>query len=325
MAPPRAVLVTRKSEYDLLIEQHATANQARFFLEQRGQSLDRVVEQHHAFARCQLNVRNAVPRKWRYAHVPRDSLHRFLFEPRDIVVVLGQDGLVANVAKYLDGQRVVGLNPDPRRFDGVLVRNPVTAAADLMQLAANGTHCCQQRTMVQVKLDDGQQLWALNELFVGHASHQSARYKLAFGGEQEVHSSSGVVIASGTGCTGWARSIAMSRKSDLPLPSPQCRRLSFFVREAFPSRATATDLVEGNITEEHELVITSRMNSGGVIFGDGIEDDALTFDWGQVATIGVAPKSLQLVCTTVAHTGRAPGRERADLPRRHAAPATPRA
>lgn len=41
----------------------------------------------------------------------RGDLDRFLFEPDDIVLALGQDGLVANVAKYLDGQPVIGSNP----------------------------------------------------------------------------------------------------------------------------------------------------------------------------------------------------------------------
>lgn len=32
---------------------------------------------------------------------------------QDIVVVIGQDGLVANTLKYLDGQPVIAINPDP--------------------------------------------------------------------------------------------------------------------------------------------------------------------------------------------------------------------
>ncbi len=36
--------------------------------------------------------------------------------------------------------------------------------------------------MVRAELDDGQALLALNEVFVGHASHQSARYTIAYAG-----------------------------------------------------------------------------------------------------------------------------------------------
>lgn len=296
MATPRVVLVTRPSEYELLIAQHATASQARFFLETRGQSLDEVLERHHAFSRQQLVVRNAVPRKWRWAHVDRADLHQFLFEPGDVVAVLGQDGLVANVAKYLDGQRVLGFNPDQQLYDGVLVPFGVQDAAELFAGAAAGEVCCEHRTMVQAKLDDGQQLVAVNEIFIGHASHQSARYELAIRGHSEAQSSSGLVVTSGTGATGWARSIVLCRNSGAcHLPTPEERRVAFFVREAFPSRTTRTELTEGSLPDSECLIITSRMNHGGVIFGDGIEQDCLLFDWGQRVRISVAQKQLHLV------------------------------
>ncbi len=47
---PRVVLVTRTSEYDGLLARHATREQARFFLETRGQCLDEVEARHRATA-----------------------------------------------------------------------------------------------------------------------------------------------------------------------------------------------------------------------------------------------------------------------------------
>jgi hypothetical protein len=44
--------------------------------------------------------------------------------------------------------------------------------------------------MVDARLDDGRRLLALNEVFLGHASHQSARYALEVADEAERHSSS---------------------------------------------------------------------------------------------------------------------------------------
>src|SRR5687768_15752187 len=246
-ATPRAVLVTRPTEYESLLARHATHGQARFFLETRGGSIEEVHQRHLRFTEAVSIVQRAIPVTWRRTRVDRRELDRFLFEPEDLVIALGQDGLVANIAKYLSGQTVVGLNPDPSRYDGVLVKHPPEAARDLIAMAEAKRCECEMRTMVQARLDDGQTLLALNEIYVGHRTHQSSRYRIELSGKGERHSSSGIVVATGTGSTGWARSIRRERACDLVLPQPSDPMLAFFVREAFPSKATGTSLTEGLI------------------------------------------------------------------------------
>lgn len=292
---PRVVLVRRSTSYEALLERHATRGQAQFFLATRGEDIDAVEAAHRRVEAALVQVLQGIPPKWRRAQVHRRDLDRFLFEPEDVVVAIGQDGLVANVAKYLAGQFVVGINPLPDEYDGILVPHLPAAAADLIRAAASTTVSVEHRTMVEAELDDGQRLLALNEIFVGHRSHQSARYRLAVAGRQERHSSSGVIVSTGTGATGWARSINRSRGDVVNLPAPEDSRLAFLVREAFPSVATGTDLTCGLIARSEALEVVSEMNEGGVIFGDGIEDDHLAFAWGQHVRVRVAPTTLALV------------------------------
>ena len=288
---PRAVLVERPTEYSELLARHGTREQARFFLHARDRTLEEVEGRHRALAAARASVLAAIPADWRRAAVLRPELDRFLFEPGDVVVVLGQDGLVANVAKYLDGQPVIGLNLEP----GVLVPNLPAAAADLLADVAAGRAALQHRTMAAARLDDGQELLALNEVFVGHASHQSARYTLALGERSERQSSSGLVVTTGTGATGWAASIHRERHSGLSLPGPEDDRLAFFVREAWPSAFTGTSLDEGELDGGAALTLQSEMNEGGVVFGDGIESDHLALDWRQRVEVRTAGSKLQLV------------------------------
>jgi hypothetical protein len=288
---PRAVLVERPTEYSELLARHGTREQARFFLHARDRTLEEVEGRHRALAAARATVLAAIPADWRRASVLRPELDRFLFEPDDVVVVLGQDGLVANVAKYLAGQPVIGLNLEP----GVLVPHLPAAAGDLLADVAAGRAALQHRTMAAARLDDGQELVALNEVFVGHASHQSARYTLALGEQAERQSSSGLIVTTGTGATGWAASIHRERHSSLPLPSPEDDRLAFFVREPWPSAWTGTSLDEGELGAGAILRVQSEMNDGGVVFGDGIEGDRLELDWGRRVEVGVATAKLQLV------------------------------
>jgi NAD kinase len=291
----RVVVVSRPTEYQALLARHATHGQASFFLSTRGQQIEVVEERHHLFEAAMARVLGAIPRRWRRARVVRDDLDRFLFEPDDIVIVVGQDGLVANTAKYLHGQVVMGLNSDPSRYDGVLVRHEPAAAADLLADLVGNRSVLEHRTMVEAVLDGGQRLVALNELFIGHQSHQSALYELACSGQVERQSSSGMIICTGTGATGWALSINRSRGLPVDLPGAEEEALAFFVREAFPSVASCVDLTEGVLASAESLQVISRMNSGGVVFGDGIEDDRLEFSWGRRVEVGISSDQLCLL------------------------------
>lgn len=290
---PRVVFVTRESDYELLIARHATREQARFFLETRGERLEELEARHEAFRSVLRAARSSVPEDWRQAQVRRDDFDRFLFAPEDLIVAVGQDGLVANIAKYLDGQPVLGINPAPDLYDGVLVRVPLKRLPGALRAAQAGEAPLERRTMVEARLDSGDRLLALNEIFVGHRSHQSARYRIEAGKSAEDQSSSGLIVASGTGATGWARSIMEATGRTFRL-TPEERAVAFFVREPFPSVSTGTGIRAGKLTR-HPLSVTSRMNSGGVVFADGIERDFLAFDWGRRVEVGAASRALTLV------------------------------
>lgn len=292
-ATPRAVFVHRETDYEQLLARHATPGQARFFLETRGQRIEDVERQHQRFHATLREARASLPENWRQATVRRDDLDRFLFGPEDVIVVVGQDGLVANVAKYLDGQPVIGINPAPDLYDGVLVRVPLARLTPIITASAANTADVERRTMVEAVLDTGERLLSLNEIFVGHRSHQSARYTLDVAEVSEYQSSSGMIVASGTGATGWARSIMEATGEQVAL-GPQERAVAFFVREPFPSVSTGTSLRFGKLSGT-ALAVTSRMNEGGVVFADGIEQDFLSFDWGRKMRLGPSSRCLNLV------------------------------
>ncbi|GIF13836.1 hypothetical protein [Actinoplanes teichomyceticus] len=288
---PRVVVVSRRSELDELLARHGTRGAAAYYLRQRGRDLDEVTARHEALRAALTEVGAAVPADWRRGHVERTDLPRFLFAPEDIVVAVGPDGLVANVAKYLDGQPVIGVDPEPGRNPGVLVRHPASAIGGLLRRLPSG----QRRTMALARLDDGQELYGLNEIYVGHAGHQSARYVLTTtDGGRERQSSSGLIAGTGTGATGWCASIARERVGAPPLPAPGDPALCWFVREAWPSPATGVRHVCGLLAHGQGLELTSE-SERLVVFADGLESDALELSWGQRVRIGVAERRLHLI------------------------------
>jgi hypothetical protein len=176
-------------------------------------------------------------------------------------------------------------------------------------------------TMARATLNNGQTIHAVNDLFIGPKSHGSARYLIKLGDQKENQSSSGVIVSTGMGSSGWFSSLITGAKgvsaaftaaatkgravaSQLELgvaPSHSPRfpwnadHLYFTVREPFPSKTTGTSLVFGRIGVNGPLEIDSLMPERGVIFSDGIEADFLEFNSGSKATICVAERQGRLV------------------------------
>ncbi|MCO5978751.1 sugar kinase [Ideonella oryzae] len=299
-AERKVVLVTRRTRLEELVARHHTLGQARFYVEHLGADFTDYLRENTAYARSLQVVVETLQAWGRYQVVDRGYLANFVFSPDDIVVTLGQDGLVANTLKYLDGQPLIGLNPEPTRWDGLLLPfTPDSLATVLPQVAAD-RRPVKTVTMAQVTLSDGQTLRAVNDLFIGPRTHTSALYELEIGGHSERQSSSGVIVSTGLGSTAWLRSIVTGAASIAQRLQPgrpvvyepqawDAQQLTFAVREPFPSRASQTELVFGTVTREQPLKLRSRMPDNGVIFSDGIEVDFLRFTAGVEATVTLAP------------------------------------
>jgi len=162
-------------------------------------------------------------------------------------------------------------------------------------------------SMAEAKLNDGQTMLAVNDLFIGASSHVSARYEISYGGKTENQSSSGIIVSTGLGSTGWMRSIVTSASNITQTFNQQTEpaeykgmpwdsdKLRFAVREPFPSRFTQNSIVFGAISKKSPLMISSKMPENAVIFSDGIERDYIAFNAGTIATIGLSKKIGQLI------------------------------
>jgi hypothetical protein len=308
----RIVVVTRKTALEDLVERFNNRDQARFYIEHMGGRFDEYQAAHDAYHQAIAFLRQAIPSRLRSQWIDRSFLPTFDFFLTNAVVVLGQDGLVVNTAKYLAGQLVVALNPDPARIDGVLLPFSYLDACRAIDRALGGKgKVWREIAMAQATLNDGQSLLAVNDLFIGQKTHTSARYRIQFDGREEDQSSSGIIVSTGAGSTGWYRSIltgaagiVAARTSDSKQVRAvregyrfdwEARHLVFSVREPFISKTSGAEIVHGTITRDRLLELVSHMPQNGVIFSDGIEEDRLEFNSGAVATIGLADRTLRLV------------------------------
>jgi NAD kinase len=320
MTYDKLVIVTRRTRLEELIARFNSRGQAKFYLEHAGVDFADYEHEHDmyqaALARLRRDLDFGLPRQF----LDRDLVSTYLFGPADLIVTLGQDGLVANTAKYAGAQPIIGVNPDPERFDGVLLPYSVPEARRVVERCLEARPRVRAVTLAEAALEDGQRLLAFNDLFIGARTHVSARYGLRLGEREERQSSSGVLVSTGAGSTGWMSSVfnmaagvttfAGGRRGAPRRLDWEDRRLLFAVREPFVSRHSSAGIVAGILNEGTELVVESLMPSGGVIFSDGVESDFLAFNSGAVAHIRPAAQRALLVAPgTPAASARRPAEE----------------
>src|SRR5215470_963114 len=120
----RLVILTRPSQKRTYLARYGSEGQTRFAMAQSvrgGADYDRAVTEDTAQSRAVTAIRKALPDELKVVEIDRGMVAQFLFEPHDLVAAVGQDGLVANVGKYLDGQPIAGVNPDPEHIEGALL------------------------------------------------------------------------------------------------------------------------------------------------------------------------------------------------------------
>lgn len=301
----KLVLVTRQTRLEGLIERFNSKAQSKFYIEHAGGDFADYEAEHDVYRRSLDGLRRSLDLGLKLQVMDRRFAATYLFNEKDLVVTAGQDGLVANTAKYVGGQPIVAVNPDPERFDGVLLPFSVGEARAAVGRVLEGAARMRAVTMAEAVLDDGQRLLAFNDLFIGARTHVSARYRISFGQAAEPQSSSGVLVSTGAGSTGWLSSVfnmaaglaaRFGGKAPLPLRLDwEDRRLAFVVREPFASRHSRAGIVAGLVPEGGELVLESLMPSGGAVFSDGVEADFLAFDSGTTARVRAAAQKACLV------------------------------
>jgi NAD kinase len=300
-----AIIVRNKTRLETLIERFNTKAQAKFYIEHSGGNFEDYEKEHEKFHQSLSIVQRQLTKVIKNKIVDRSFLPSFLFNDKQVVVTIGQDGLVANTAKYVNEIPIVAINPDTERYDGVLLPFRPENFIPAIENVINNRFHVKETFFAEAKLNDGQRLLAFNDLFIGASSHISARYKISFNKKTEEQSSSGIIVSTQAGSTGWLSSVfnmtyGMHKFIEHNTEKTKYARikddqLMFAVREPFASKKTKTNIQAGMLSEQNELVIESFMPNYGVIFSDGIESDFLKFNSGSIVTIKTAKEKAKLV------------------------------
>lgn len=300
----KVILVTQKTRLQELLYKYNTREQAKFHIEHMGADFSDYIAEDEVYQRAVSWAKQIADKYARLTVIDKEFIPNMLFGKDDVVVALGRDGLVCNTMKYLQGQKLIGVNPDPARWDGVLLPYEAKELDTVLPKAFNDNCDIKKVTMAKATTNDGQEMLAVNDFFIGPNSHISARYDITTANSEgqvitEYQSSSGIIVSTGIGQTGWYKSIIAQAKASFGVFGYTCereyenikwedRKLSYVVREPFPSNTTDVSIVFGTIKEGQPFKVLSKMSEKGVIFSDGMEADAIEFNAGIEVNVGIA-------------------------------------
>lgn len=136
----------------------------------------------------------------------RHEAQNFVFRDNDIVVILGDDGALVNVAKLLNNQKVITIATATKHCDRLMKFSVETFEASFARLL-HGESSCARVSIARAETSLGHSLEAVNDFFVGRADLRSSRYAIERTSGFIDQISSGVIISTGTGSTGWEKSV----------------------------------------------------------------------------------------------------------------------
>jgi hypothetical protein len=221
---------------------------------------------------------------------PPDAYH--YLKKRDFIIALGGDGTVLGTSRLTK----LSVNSDTPILTVRGSNGSVGALCyynlDLVDFALNQIkqekYTVEKWTRVKATCN-GSSICGLNEIYIGSEfSVRASKYNLYFKHQKDYQISSGVVISTGTGITGWFKSILGQYPSRFPTDRDS-NDLAYIVRELSYSQLSEIGeefIYNENVIEDGELICIEWMQDRkGVAAADGSFKSAFSVARGDKVVI----------------------------------------
>lgn len=221
----------------------------------------------------------------------------------DLVIALGGDDHFKQVTHLIDDDTpVLGVNSDPGGSEGNILGCNAADLPQVLKQLESGDYRIEQWTRLRLSVDGRDFGPAIGEVALARRDFRlMTRHYLDFDGDHILQKSSGLLISTGTGSTGWFSSAGLYLSPESRVFERTAPYARFELREPhirFEERdgarvAHLPEHVEGTLLPGQCLTVTSLNNSEGIATRDSI--DAVPFNRGSVAEIRVDEKPLSVV------------------------------
>jgi NAD kinase len=223
-----------------------------------------------------------------YTAVNRKKMHPKHFRGKDVVITIGGDGTFLKTSHHVTDALMLGVCSNANKNVGYLLRSSRLTFEDSLRKILNNEFKVAERVRLETTINGKKTKYALNDVFIGsRRAYHTARYNLRIGGKEEFQMSSGIIISTATGSTGWIKSAG---GIEMPLHSG---KFQYYVRDPYSCKFSRPRLLKGILSSKENITVKSLIYEGVVAIDSSKADYSIDED--SVVNVRVAEKPLRVI------------------------------
>lgn len=229
--------------------------------------------------------------------IARDDLAESVNQDADLVIAFGGDNHFVYVSHFAKSAMILGINSDPQRSDGALTSLTADQCEEALQALTRGDYSIEEWPRLEALVNGKPLPLTTSELFVGERERvYMSRYVLKHGDVEETQKSSGLLITTGAGSTGWYDSACRYLHPDGNVFARTEPKFVFLATEPSKGRLNRSKLLEGTVQAGESLRIQSLNDSSGLVSVDSL--DEVLFSRGATLEVRISPHALKVIKIT---------------------------
>ncbi|MCE9499048.1 MAG: NAD+ kinase [Leptospira sp.] len=289
----KVLVVFKKTKYELDSERYSNPDFLLKIYKIQNDCHDKVFQSHERQTQSREFIRKEVFPNGEF--IFRDDLDRINLSNFELIVSHGGDNHFTYVAHYSLNHLILGCNSDSRTSVGALLSFEPEALLHCVKNGWNGSRI-EEWTLISVSIEypNGETVetvQGVSEISIRNNSPDlTSRYIIHHMNKIEEQKSSGLLLYTGAGSTGWYASCAQKGN-----PPPSFSKTEPYFR-VYSRELGAREQDRYKLTDfkvENKFVVVSEMNGG--ISVDSLPENIYDFPAGARATFKVSAKKLNVI------------------------------
>jgi len=223
----------------------------------------------------------------------RENFTKDIADKAELIISFGGDNHFQYVSHFVNSNILMGINSDPKSSEGALTYFNADHLEDIITKLKKDNFEVEEWVRLEVKLGNETYL-ATAEVFLGEDRRKMmSRYILELNGKKEEQKSSGLLVVTGAGSTGWYDSSCRYIYENGNPFSKTSDYARFLATETYRGKLNGYKMIEGSLEKEQEIKLYSLADDKGIITIDCNED--YDFSMGKTALIKVSDKPLRVL------------------------------